>query len=232
MKNPFNQASKPKVLVCVLTGAERQQWINPDLAMSLWNMARDSRFQVEAATIKDAFPVEVARNEALVAARDYGFDWCVQMDNDNFPNCNLLDIIAAAGPAQHVIGLTYAIGAPHSEYRLLPPPSPNSSNSPFREVECLNGGMMMVHRTVWEKIPRGPWFRWVHDEGAETLRDNSNGPLGHRSTTGRSEDFYFVDLCRQRGLKVWTHTRVLAGHYRTADITGMVCTLSQMRRPA
>jgi hypothetical protein len=119
--------SKPKVLVCLLTGIERQNWINPDLALLLFNMGRDSRFDVVVAAIKDATPHEVARNRTI--QRDHNFDWLVSFDNDNYmPAGTPLDVIASAGDQQSVIGLTYGVKARESEYFLFPPPRMRRKN--------------------------------------------------------------------------------------------------------
>lgn len=207
---------KPKVLVCVLTGSERQQWPAPELALMLFNMGHDPRFDVQIANVKDAHPVEVARNHTIKLARDRGFDWLVSLDNDNFmPVGTPLDIIAAAGPQQQsVIGLTYAVKSSESACNLYPPPECGGKiEGLFQEVSAVGGGVLIVHRRVWEKIPRGPWFRWQHGADTETL-DKSNGGCG--------EDVYFCNLVRQRGLRVWTHRELLAGHYRTTNVTAMV----------
>ncbi len=185
----------------------------------LWRMARDTRFDVELATIKDAVPHEVARNHTIKIARDNHFDWLVSFDNDNFmPMGTPLDILAAAGRQQSVIGLTYGVPLKGtSEYNLFPPSECRTKiDGPFQEVPSVGGGVLMVNRRVWEKIPTGPWFSWHHGDGTETL-DRGNGGYG--------EDVYFCNLVRQHGFNVWTHRELLAGHYRTTDITGMVCTL-------
>lgn len=39
--------NKPKVLVCVLTSAERSGWVNPFLALNLITMSHDRRYDVE-----------------------------------------------------------------------------------------------------------------------------------------------------------------------------------------
>ena len=111
MKNPFNRGTnKSKVLCCCLCSTERQGWINPDLSMMLFRMAKDPRFDVEVANVKDAVPHEVARNQTITIARDHGFEWLVSFDNDNFmPTGTPLDLIAAAGPQHSVIGLTYGV---------------------------------------------------------------------------------------------------------------------------
>ncbi|HEX3740237.1 MAG TPA: hypothetical protein VHV29_10980 [Terriglobales bacterium] len=80
----------------------------------------------------------------------------------------------------------------------------------------------MVHRSVWQKIPRGPWFRWNHGEPTETLDKGPNGC---------GEDVYFCRLVREHGLKVWTHAQ-LAGHYRNVDLTAMTITLGQLTQQA
>jgi hypothetical protein len=216
-------SEKKKVLVCALTGVERTNWINPDLTMMIFHMARDARFQVEYANIKDSRPVECARNNALVLARDHGFDWCIQIDNDNYmPTGTPLDIVASAGPEHSVIGLGYSVGNMQQGYSVFPPEAATPFRTPFQEVPDVAGGMLMVHRSVWQKIPRGPWFRWNHGEPTETL---------DRGTNGCGEDIAFCRLVREHGLKVWTHAQP-AGHYRTTDLTGMTVTLSQLTQQA
>jgi hypothetical protein len=213
--------AKPKVLVCVLTGLERTNWINPELSMMLFRMGRDPRFDVEVAHVKDARPVEVARNHTIKAARDHNFDWLVSVDSDNFmPVGTPLDIIAAAG-GRSVIGLRYGMRPMSSECLLFPPLQNTKSEGPFLETEAVGGGVLMVHRKVWEKIPTGPWFRWQHCD-TETL---------DQSPDGCGEDIYFCRLVRSHGIGVFTHRDLLAGHYRTTDITGMVCELARSKHP-
>ena len=43
-----NFMSKPRILITVLCGTERGDWLNPDLSMALFQMAKDSRFQVQS----------------------------------------------------------------------------------------------------------------------------------------------------------------------------------------
>jgi len=211
--------AKPKVLVCVLTGVERHNWINPALSGHLMRMARDTRFDVDYFPVQDCRPVESARNMTVSAARQLNADWLLSFDNDNFlpGQVNPLDIIAAAGEDKHVIGLSYGVGNTE-EYKIFPAANHHSTDGAFREVECVGGGVLMVRNTVWQRIKKGPWFRWQHVE-SETLAP---------APGVRGEDGYFCHLVRQHGIKVWTHREMLAGHYRTTDLTGMVCTMSQL----
>jgi hypothetical protein len=201
---------KLKVLVCVLTSTERQGWLCPEIGQNLFAMAKDTRFQVELATIKDAIPHDFARNSALALARDHAFDWCVQIDNDNFlPAGTPLDVIASAGPEQPVVGLTAGIRVNSAECALYPREGLGQRSGPFTECEYVGGALLMIHKTVWQKIPRGPWFLW--QRGDNELADAN-------CDDGVSEDVYFSRLVRQHGMRVWTHN-VLAGHYKTCDAT-------------
>jgi hypothetical protein len=211
---------KPKVLVCVLTGLERTNWINPELSINLIRMLKDTRFEVNYYPVKDCRPVESARNMSIVAARQIDADWLVSFDNDNFvpgPG-NPLDIITEAGNEQHVIGLPYAVGNTEG-YRMVPDEKQGGQvNGLFQEQDIIAGGVLLVRKNVWQTIKTGPWFRWQHAD-TESLMP-APGVCG--------EDIYFCRLVRRHGLRVWTHTRRYAGHYRTTDITGMVCTMAQM----
>lgn len=104
---------------------------------------------------KDARPLEVARNYALQKARDHGFEWVVQLDNDNFlPGCTPLDIIASARPKHSIIGLTYGIVPQPGEFDLLPPSNGAHFTGAFREVR----GTTLV---VSEALPATPWHAGV-----------------------------------------------------------------------
>ena len=211
--------AKPRVLVCVLTGTERQHWINPELCQMLRMMDRDPRFAMDFATVKDAVPHEVARNTTVKLARDHKVDWLISFDNDNFMTEGTpLDVLAAAGPDKNVIGLTYGVQAHPGKYHLYPTHHSGIVEGAFEEVGGVAGGVLMVNRRVWEAIPSGPWFRWQHGAGNETL-DRGEGACG--------EDAYFCELVRRHGFRVWTHTKLLAGHYRTTNLTRMVCTMGE-----
>ena len=214
----MNQA-KSKILLAVLTGVERQNWINPDLTLTIIKMVRDPRFEVAFFPVTDIRPWECARNKTIQAARQIGAEWLISFDNDNFVegNGNPLDIIASAGPEQHVIGLTYGVSKGDRSFELFPCAS-GATDGAFRETESVAGGVLMVRNTVWQNIPRGPWFRWQHADN-ELLELDA-------STCG--EDVYFCRLVRQHGMRVWTHEQ-MAGHYRSVDLTGMVCSLDQIR---
>jgi hypothetical protein len=201
-----DQMNKQKVLLAVLCGLERTNWINPNLSVNLWQMAHDARFETYYAPVTDQRPFEFARNGALQAAQRMGVDWLLSIDNDNFIQSNPLDLIAAANTQQNVIGVASAIGAATQNYKLFPEQRSCVTDGPFVEVPAVGGAVLCVHKSVWQKIPRGPWFKYVAAD------DELCTPL-------HGEDVFFCRLVREHGMRVWTHSTLLAGHYRTTDIT-------------
>jgi hypothetical protein len=203
--------SKPRVLVCVLTGNERTNWICTDLSAAIFRMSKDPRFDISYYPVRDMRPFELARNQTIRVARDeVKADWLISFDNDNFPYGNPLDIIATAKD-KHVIGLPSAC---LHEGRLETIPravSLGPTDGDFQKASCVGGGCLMIHKTVWQRIPRGPYFRWISSE-----KDEGFSPEGVEG-----EDLYFCKLVRRHGIEVWTHTKSVIGHYRTVDLSAL-----------
>jgi hypothetical protein len=208
--------NKPKILVTVLCGTERTNWINPDLLGNIVCMCRDPRFETSIFPVRDHRPVEVARNVALDTARKLGVDWCLQLDCDNFTQFNPLDVIAQATEAQRVIVLDYAeCSGADRRFGLFANLVPNGeTQGRFREVYFGPGGCLFVHRSVWEQIP-APWFKWEH----------GTGPLLMQGIL--YEDVYLSKICAEHGIKTWAYEHP-AGHFRTTDLTAMVSTFAQL----
>lgn len=192
---------KPRVLICVLCGPERTDWINPFLHTAILRMCQDTRFELFFEPICGLRPWERARNAAFEKANALNPDWCVQFDNDVVPYGNPLDVIAAARDNQRVIGLTYG-ALIRSEYR---PTNSYEGRTEFLEVDYVAGGALMVHSSVWNKL-HPPYFA-MHIELSE---ERSYG-----------EDIFFCKQARKAGFKVWTH-RQMVGHLKTVDLTRMI----------
>ncbi len=206
-----------KVLVCVLSGVERGGWVNPFLAQNLITMARDTRFNVQIEMVIDKHPVDYARNCCIAMARERKQDFLLMIDNDQsfWPGYNPLDLLRIAG-RKEVIGLPSMQGfSPEALDTGADPIIPNfrtlegqhETDAEFFTVTHIGTGVIFINRRVWETVP-GPWFKWCYREGSE-LRE-TDGML--------SEDFYFCDLVRRNGFKVWAHQRVIP-HWKTAEVS-------------
>jgi hypothetical protein len=216
----FSNGQKPKVLACVLTGIERTSWLNPELTQSLLAMSKDQRFDFNYFPLKDARPVEHARNISVDVAKQMDADWLISFDNDNFPIGNSLDVIAAARDDKRVIGLTYAVY--NAQGIGLCPPNRGPVDGDFSEVAHVGGGCLMVHRSVWQKL-KPPYFRCV-------LPNSYGDSLAPKHADAIGEDVYFCNKVREHGFKVWTHKTVFAGHYRTIDLTGIYNATTEARQ--
>jgi hypothetical protein len=151
-----------------------------------------------------AHGVDRARNLAVDRARERQVDWLVMLDND--VTCpNLLNILGEADSAGlDVVSVAYGINigdgnaANHSFSVTLVDPREQCGN--FLRINNCGAGVLMIRRTVWEKLATAPLFQWTQECG---------------------EDVYFARLVQAAGFKLWTHSS-LAGHLHTTDITALV----------
>jgi len=204
-----------QVLILTLGSNERTGWTNPDLVLRLIDAGRDPRFQCVFGDVRDYRPHDYARNIATVQARDLKVDWLIQVDNDCAPNCRLLDVIAHAPADASVVGQPYAVR--NSRESIFVFPQPTGARSAYAEAEAVGGGMLAIRSTVWQTIPRGPWFTWQYKEGSET-RECECG-----------EDVAFCRLVRQSGMKVYVYQQ-LAAHYHTVDLSAVACVIAKGQR--
>lgn len=199
--------NKPKVQVCVLTGGERQNWINPRLTGTLIAMSHDTRFATYIQMISDLRSFDTARNHCIAAARKNNADVCIQLDNDIAPAISPLDVLNEAREDMAVVGLSYGVFSPDGTQIATRGESAQRGN--FIEAEVVGGGCLIIRSAIWKKIP-GPWFRWLPNQD-EYL---TPGPTS-------AEDYNFCRYVRKHGFSVYTH-KVPAAHYRTVDLTYLV----------
>ena len=203
---------KPKVLVCILCGSERCDWINPTLFSSALQLQKSATFDVTVEPVVGLRPVDRARNESVIRARTGNFDWLVMIDNDQCipPNNGLLDILAQAGPRQDVIVLPYGIRTDNQGLRwscnFLEP----FNGQPFIRIDDAATGVIVLRSSVWKRMFAGPWFETQFTDGGELGRTFKYG-----------EDIAFSRAAKEAGLEFWA-SPVCSPHLKTADITSFV----------
>jgi hypothetical protein len=219
--------SKPKVLVCVLTGNERHNWPNPYLAQNLISMSQDTRFTVNIEMVIDKHPVDSARNYCVVMARSCKAEFLLMIDNDQCFELSPLDVLSK-GLNKDVIGFPTMQGFSISEMQANRDPIfPNFStlaqperDGEFFTVEKVGTGSMLISRRVWEKIP-GPWFKWCYNETGEL----------HETDGAITEDFYACGLFQRHGFKIWIHDRVIP-HWKTCEVGNLGMALQTLKQMA
>jgi GT2 family glycosyltransferase len=197
---------KRRVLVCVLCGSERGDWLNPRLVSVLLMLQRDERFVVTISMVENRRPHHHARNVAVDRARSGNFDFLIQLDNDNVPPLDLLDILSDADASgKSIVALSYAVHF-DSGWQIIPQDN-GPKDGAFRQSGCLPAGVLMIKRDVWQQL-KGPWFLWLSNEDE----------LGSQKI---GEDYFFCEKATAAGFKVWTHNSVVVPHLKTIDATAM-----------
>jgi hypothetical protein len=191
---------RPKVLIALLCGPERGQWINPRLTATLLRCVKDERFDVSIEFIFGAHGVDRARNLAVDKAREWKADWLVQIDNDQTINAPLTIIAEANAANLDIIAVGYGISMGDGDYR----PSVNFAaeiTGNFRRITAAGAGVLMLNSRVWQKFPKdAALFQWTADCG---------------------EDVFFCRLAQAAGFKMWAHN-TLAGHLKTVDLSSLL----------
>ncbi len=155
-------------MISVLCGRERDGWINPGLAGRLFQAIADgaaSRRIVAVDLIEGVYPVENARNQAVLNFLRSPFQWLLMMDNDVIPPPNFLKIITEAeGEGKFLFGVpTPMIGdagpqwnVAHREdelhcafHKTLP--------EGWHRCDFLGGAFLAARRPVFETI-KNNWF--------------------------------------------------------------------------
>ncbi|MGA2387511.1 MAG: hypothetical protein ABSF97_01020 [Candidatus Sulfotelmatobacter sp.] len=198
-------SKKPRVLLYVLCGRERSDWLNPALACSLLHL-QDKRFDVTVDFAYDLKPYERARNQCMMNAKHGGYDLLCEVDNDMILPDNFQDILhEVIISGKHVVGLKAGAFADNGSLNVLSCHDNGRVEGDFRRTGIVGSGVLIISSQVWRAIPKGPWFRWLVNEDEWTTRK-------------MSEDVYFCELVQGHGLEVWTHKQA-AGHLKTIDLT-------------
>lgn len=202
--------SKPRILLYVLCGRERDTWVNPALCRALARL-QDARFDTTVDFAYDLKPHEHARNHCVMNAKHGGYTHLCMIDNDMVLPGNFRDVLhEVTTSGKSVVGLKAGALNDDGSFRMLSCHDNGMADGNFRRTGQVGGGVLIISAEVWHKVP-GPWFRWLVNEDEWTTRK-------------MSEDTFFCELVQAHGLAVWTH-RQAAGHLKTMDLTAMCKTM-------
>ena len=153
-------------------------------------------------------PFDDARNAAAMSVMDRGIEWCFFLDSDVVaPHDTIPRLIKHRQP---IISGVYFRRSPPIGVPVMQKPAgqwitkypPNS----VIEVDVVGAGCLLIHRSVFEKLPaQRPefgkhWFDWAVD------CNNGTHPFPS------SEDFTFNYHARKHGYKVLVDTSIKCRH--------------------
>ena len=212
-----NQAARrplPHVMVTVLSGHERRDWLHPYLSAAIMKAAFDPRIGMTYTPIHAIHPVDAARNVAveenfLPSSAEY----LVMFDNDIVPPMNWLDAVLTMPEDCDIAILPYWVWGPKQftvlcfgrwEDGQMIQPEPGTVKPGWNEGGAGGTGAMIIRRRVFEsgKLER-PFFKIISD--------------AYRGQV-MSEDVYFTGRCTEAGFKVYTNTNYPCSHHRTVDL--------------
>lgn len=215
---------KPSVLINVLCGHERGDWINPGLVNRLFEAISDSltKRALSCSLTCGVKPVDRARNQIVQQFMMTDATWLVMVDSDIYPPPHFMNVIAAAEEdGRLVVGLPcpiigesptgvrspmFNVGHktenPHCSALLTHLPNG------WTAVDYIGTGLIAIHRRVLETVPR-PWFEFK----PQKVEDNF---------PKMGEDFTFCHKAREAGFQVWTHGSFVCDHLHTYSLLDML----------
>lgn len=170
-------------------------------------LERDGRHDVHVVT-PVAVPYENNMNRIAEFVKHGSFDWWLNIDSDNEPVRNPLDLIALN---LDVVGCPYPsvkIGEPHplfwSVFTRHPDgwrPRLHLNGNDLVEADAVGSGCMLVSTRVLSSVP-APFLREYSEQGLVV----------------EGADFAFCRRVREAGFKVWAHYQYPARHHKTVDL--------------
>ena len=185
------------------------------------SMGQDPRFSIQY-NLPVRKPVEVAYCEMAEIVHKEGYDWWLNIDDDNPPSKNPLDLIELD---KDIITCPTPIWKPDDHER------PFCWNAMFlnkeedihyewhtphglQEVDAVGMGCTLISGRVFEneRMRYQPFMREYKDSG-----------VTHRGT-----DIAFCKRAKKEGFKVWAHFDYLCKHYKEIDLTKMLTIMAKM----
>ncbi len=204
---------KPKVLISVPT----QGTMNVNMFTPLLQMTRDPRVD-----LKIGFPnykpyvwgLHNMVNETLKG----GFDYLINIDEDNPPINNVLDlifldkdVIGCPTPVWKDENLKHGYPVMYNVYTkaddvdaydpVVPTPNERGMVQGLYEVDVVGTGCIVIARRVLEAV-KAPFMREWNEDG----------------TVAMGNDMSFCRRVKEHGFKVWAHFDYACSHYKTVNL--------------
>lgn len=208
---------RPRVLVSCCTG---DGWVHKLVTLALLRLQQDRRYDVTI-IMPTWRPYEHALNRVVQDFLAQGFDYWLNIDDDNPPLRNPLDLVELD---RDVVGLPTpvwanmkpgdwpiyfnALNRAGDGYRPLQGPECDG----LREVDAVGSGCWLVARRVLEKAPP---FRRTYDARGFVV----DGP-----------DFDFCRSVTALGFKVWAHFGYPCDHVNPLPLIEVQRAMAEARR--
>ena len=184
-------------------------WINDELAIKLPRWLEEVRQQHHTVYYESSKlrPIENNRNTIVQRFLKTDFDYLIQIDNDNIPAKNPLELVnlnldIVSCPVwiyQHRLLLNIYRFDEKKEYLL---PIEYDINENLIEIDATGTGVILCSRKVLEKIQK-PFERLYDEHGIQKL----------------GLDLAFCEKARNEGFKLYSHMKYISKHFKTIDLS-------------
>lgn len=226
--------SRPNVLVAILT----RETVTTKWAANHRNMFVPANSSI---TYIHGRPFDDARNTAVRAMLEQGYEWLMFVDDDVCLPHDTIPRLMAHGKdivsgiyyrrAQPIMPVMLRYKTPH-EAEWIQSWSPPGA---LFEVDLVGAGCLLIHRRVFEKMPF-PWFLWELDmpnpckrcgkeadpgQECEAKKGAQHDPTDPALIPKHSEDFAFCKRAkRQHGMSIWVDSSIICEHIGYAASSG------------
>jgi hypothetical protein len=184
----------PKVMVAIPT----TDYVHVNFAVALASLVRNTKVPMSV-QIGRGSSICQNRNTLVHVARKENADFILFIDNDmSFP-WFAADRMAHIADERgiDVLGCNYLFKSPPHNWMAIPRKGCEALAA-IDEVERLPTGMMLIRMSVFDQLEQ-PYFNYDAYTNEEGLNNVS------------SEDYYFCDRAREKGIKIWIDTDLSFG---------------------
>ena len=194
------------------------------LAVALWKMQRDPRYEVKV-KIWPGFGVDVVRNRIVASFLASDAEFLLMLDDDIIPPDDLLamtahgcDIVGGLYYGWDLVTGPFIIAYSQTDDGLYARPAVGEvEGTGLQEMTVVGSGCMLLSRRVLAAL-NPPWFRFVIDAaGGKVLTP---------------EDFQICKRAFSQGFKVWLDTDRVCGHIKDVDLRDVAALAIQSRQSA
>ena len=206
----------------ILVTVPNDGWVHKTVIQSVMTVANDPRYAKAIDFPSLAPPVDNFFNQACKMIRENGdFEWWLNIDDDNAPTKNPLDLIELGKP---IMGCPTPVWRPDKAQQLqwnaydrvgrhlYPMTGPHTG---FKKVGAVGSGCMLIHRSVIEAIPKYTFLSCYNEEGIRTM-----GP-----------DTSFSYRAHEAGFEMWAHFDYPCFHIKEVNLLDLMNRENQHLRP-
>ena len=181
-------------------------WIHHELTIKLPRWLTETTHEVYFESSNDR-PIKNNRNKIVKRFLASDYDYLLQIDNDNIPARNPLELVdlgldIVSCPVwiyQHKLVLNIYKLDPSDE--MLIPVDPTKEKG-LIEIDATGTGVLLTSRRVLEAL-KAPFERKYDEDGIEEL----------------GQDLYFSRKAKDAGFRIFSHLDYIAKHYKEIDLS-------------